>query len=617
MKFRTDINGLRTYAVLAVIIFHFNKSWLPGGFAGVDVFFVISGYLMTSIIFRGLEKQSFSLWKFYSARIRRIIPALLVLIIILMIFGYLFLAPIPYADLAKHSSGSLLFISNIMYWLESGYFDASALEKFLLHTWSLSVEWQFYMIYPIALIVLVKIFSVKTLKKILLAGTILAFLFAVYASFKWSTASYFLLPSRIWEMLLGGVVFLYPLKLSNAKHKHTLELLGLALIVISFFIISENTVWPGYMALLPTMGAFILLQANNEKSLFTNNQIAQKIGLWSYSLYLYHWPIIVINYSLNLQLGFWLFVILTLLPSILSYYFIEIKRWNVTYILLLTVITLAFITGVYATNGASFRMGDSYSLSKEEYEYQNYAVIMYPESQGVAFNLNTEDRPPQFILAGDSFAMQYLKFIDDENIPLVSISRRACLLIPNYTTNNYKGCDETYDILESALNSNKTTDLILSQSWLAYGGKDHLTPLKKGMPKLNYEDLLISELEEIFAIGGAERNYYLVGRYQIPKFDTSNCEFQRKLLGSFFLNLCPLEQPIYDIEFNAKLRKLSERHDNVYFIDLNPATCNEESCRMIINNKPVHFDNDHLSTLGANIIGEYIFEQIQKLKADK
>ena len=234
MKFRADINGLRTYALLAVIIFHFNKSWLPGGFSGVDVFFIISGFLMTSIIFRGIEDNTFSLLKFYSARIRRIIPALLVLVLTLMIFGYLFLAPIPYKDLAKHSGGSLLFISNFMYWKESGYFDAAVIEKFLLHTWSLSVEWQFYIIYPVILLLLSKIFTVQTLKRLIVIATIITFGYAIYASYKWTVASYFLLPTRMWETLLGGIAYLYPLQLTKYKQKHALEIIGLLLVNLNF-----------------------------------------------------------------------------------------------------------------------------------------------------------------------------------------------------------------------------------------------------------------------------------------------------------------------------------------------------------------------------------------------
>ena len=197
-SFRYDINGLRAIAVIAVVLFHFNASWMPGGFAGVDVFFVISGFLMTGIIFRGIEQENFSILKFYVARANRIIPALAVLCLILLIFGWFYLTPLDYKSLGKHAATSVSFLSNIVYWRESGYFDAASHEKWLLHTWSLSVEWQFYIIYPLILVAMRKFMSIKTMKYLLLVGTILGFIFCVIATYKWPN------PSIIFYLLVHG-----------------------------------------------------------------------------------------------------------------------------------------------------------------------------------------------------------------------------------------------------------------------------------------------------------------------------------------------------------------------------------------------------------------------------
>ena len=182
MKFRKDINGLRAIAVVAVLLFHFNPSWMPGGFAGVDVFFVISGFLMTGIIFRGIEQENFSILKFYVARANRIIPALALLCLVLMIFGWFYLTPFDYRILGKHVASSIGFLSNVMYWREAGYFDAASLEKWLLHTWTLSVEWQFYILYPLILVAMRKFLSIKTMKLILLVATVLGFIFCVFST---------------------------------------------------------------------------------------------------------------------------------------------------------------------------------------------------------------------------------------------------------------------------------------------------------------------------------------------------------------------------------------------------------------------------------------------------
>lgn len=174
MDFREDINGLRAIAVIAVVLFHFNPAWLPGGYAGVDIFFVISGYLITGIIFRGLQKNSFGLITFYKSRAKRII-ALAVMCCTLLVFGWFYLLPLEYSELGKHVASSLGFFSNFVYWSEAGYFTAGAHEKWLLHTWSLSVEWQFYMIYPIILLLLSRLISLHLLRWIVLAGSVLAF----------------------------------------------------------------------------------------------------------------------------------------------------------------------------------------------------------------------------------------------------------------------------------------------------------------------------------------------------------------------------------------------------------------------------------------------------------
>jgi len=285
LNFRTDINGLRAVAVIAVVLFHFNASWLPGGFAGVDVFFVISGFLMTGIIFKGLDTDSFSIIKFYIARANRIIPALAILCFFLIFFGWFFLYNSEYNVLAKHVRDSLYFLFNHTYWLESGYFDADSHEKWLLHTWSLSAEWEFYIAYPLFLFVLSKIFNISTLRVLVFVAAILGFCFCVFASFYWPDAAYFLLPTRAWQMLLGGVAFLYPI--DAFKNNPKVEFWGWLFIFGTYIFITNDNLWPGYLALMPVFGAFLIIQSNNSKSKITNNVYFQKIGSWSYSIYLW------------------------------------------------------------------------------------------------------------------------------------------------------------------------------------------------------------------------------------------------------------------------------------------------------------------------------------------
>lgn len=327
MEFRRDINGLRAIAVLAVIVFHFNADWLPGGFAGVDVFFVISGYLMTSIIYRGLEKEQFSLIKFYLARGRRIIPALLPPCLLLLVVGWFYLMPTTYMALAKHVAASIGFVSNIVYWTEAGYFAPGAHEKWLLHTWSLSVEWQFYMVYPVVLMLLRRWLGLAWLRYCVAIGTLLSLALSAYASTRFTEAAFFLLPTRAWEMMAGGLVMLFPVSLTPRVRQLT-ELGGLLIILVSYICFSESNVWPGTLAALPVLGASLLLIANRQTSWATNNPFSQWLGNISYSLYIWHWPIVVGLTYLGLlsQLRYQLLgIAASMLMAHLSYTWVEQK----------------------------------------------------------------------------------------------------------------------------------------------------------------------------------------------------------------------------------------------------------------------------------------------------
>ncbi len=381
MDFRKDINGLRAIAVLAVLLFHFHPAWLPGGFAGVDVFFVISGYLITGIILRGLHTGTFSLTAFYRSRARRIIPALAVVCIALLSLGWFYLLPLDYSALGTHVASSLGFVSNFIYWREAGYFTANAHEKWLLHTWSLSVEWQFYLLYPITLLVLSRFVALRNLRWWILGGSLTGFALCVFASARWPEASFYLLPTRAWELLLGGVACLFPFKLRSTQ-KRILEGVGLALMLAGFFLVSVQDLWPGYLVLLPVLGTFAVIIAARQDSFLTTNALSQWTGKLSYSLYLWHWPVVVLmNYAGwlgdtdNVLLGMGAAFLL----SVASYGLIErpTGRWREgarwRFAALGTLVGLVFVGGaaVSATQGMVSPMREI-SLSEKASFIQDY-----------------------------------------------------------------------------------------------------------------------------------------------------------------------------------------------------------------------------------------------------
>lgn len=326
--FRTDINGLRAWAVVAVILYHFGVPGFGGGFVGVDIFFVISGLLMTGIVVTGLERGKFSVWAFYMARARRIVPALVVLCAVLLALGWWLLTPTDYKLLGAHTVAALAFVSNMKFWLEAGYFDASSHEKWLLHTWSLAVEWQFYLLLPLVLLLVWKWRPGRgPVTLVVFAGLLLSYGMSVALTPTKPTGTFFLLPTRAWEMLAGGLVYLlaYRVRLSTAQRR-VLEAVGLVLAIATIVGFDATTAWPGWRAMLPVLAAVMVLLAARTDSVWTGHPIAQWLGTRSYSLYLWHWPMVVALVYLDAQEAPWAVaaaLAITLLLGHLSFQWVE------------------------------------------------------------------------------------------------------------------------------------------------------------------------------------------------------------------------------------------------------------------------------------------------------
>ncbi len=292
-KFRYDINALRALAVTAVVGYHFKIGFLPGGFAGVDIFFVISGYLMTDIIVGRLRRGAFNILNFYYDRAKRIVPGLVGLCFGLLAIGYFIIDPVHYNLLSYISVSALLFYSNVILYNSQGYFSPEVNTQWLLHTWSLSVEWQFYIIYPLALLALNKFaFAKRHLVSILSALALVSLFLCILYSKIDQPFAFYLLPQRAWEMAAGGIVALR-FKSSNPKYSGLLLTAGFLLIGVSLFYFDKNTDWPSYQALVPVIGACLVIAANRGTTWPFRHPLTQTLGKWSYSIYLWHWPVAV------------------------------------------------------------------------------------------------------------------------------------------------------------------------------------------------------------------------------------------------------------------------------------------------------------------------------------
>ncbi|QIC64449.1 acyltransferase [Acinetobacter schindleri] len=440
-KFRYDINGLRAYAVALVVLFHFQIPGFSSGFIGVDVFFVISGYLMTKIIIDQLMQDRFSIWKFYLARGIRILPALLALTTVIAIAGWFLLIPEDYKTYGKHAASSITFLSNIAYLRESSdYFSTAAHEKILLHTWSLSVEWQFYIILPIVLLIIGKI---KKNRTILNSAIVIGFFISIFLSYKISQSSqstaFYMIPTRAWEMLSGGLVYAYfsQIALSNFLRK-SIEILGFGLIITSLIIFEKTTLWPSVNALLPVFGSMLILVANNQNSFLTKPKIFQLTGDASYSIYLWHWPIVFFLGYLGYQndnLMIIIAILLSLILGWLGYRFIETPSriyLNKTsllksaFILIsITLILSSIFALIFLKNGIPQRASYSYLEETKElampspnngwcfYDVSNINSLQIGDSGLNCKVGEIKNSNNKALLFGDSFAGHNIPFWDE------------------------------------------------------------------------------------------------------------------------------------------------------------------------------------------------------------
>ena len=302
ISYQRHVDGLRAVAVLSVVAFHTFPHQIPGGFVGVDIFFVISGFLISGIILNGLRQGSFTFAGFYARRIRRIFPALIVVLAATLVLGYLLLVPSEFRNLGKHVLGGALFVANITLWIDTGYFNAAAELKPLLHLWSLGVEEQFYLLWPLFLFVCYK----RRWNMLWITALIClaSFAFNVWASGSKPIANFFLLPGRFWELMAGSMLAHFHVGGTGISEergwgtpaiREGAALAGLVLIAVALFGIDRHSVFPGWPALIPTLGACLLIAAGPDTWInrrILSQPVAVFVGLISYPLYLWHWPLL-------------------------------------------------------------------------------------------------------------------------------------------------------------------------------------------------------------------------------------------------------------------------------------------------------------------------------------
>lgn len=387
--YRPEIDGLRALAVLPVIFFHAGFDLFSGGFIGVDIFFVISGYLISTIIINEVVNNKFSLITFYERRCRRILPALFFIILTCLPFAWFWLPPSELESFGGSILAVSLFVSNIFFWLESGYFDAAVELKPLIHTWSLGVEEQFYILFPIFLIFVWR-FGIRNIILIFISIFFASLILSHWAAYNKPSANFYWLPSRAWELLIGvlAAFFVMHKKLTSKPICEFLSLLGISMIAYSILTFDSNTPLPSLFALIPTLGTVFIIISTNEYTIISkllSKKIFVGLGLISYSLYLWHQPIFAFTRHTSLDeisLGHSFFLILlSLILAFISWKWVEspFRRKDLTskkFIFSFSISGILFflMIGLFisSTNGLK-----DYKLKYEfnDSERMNYSII--------------------------------------------------------------------------------------------------------------------------------------------------------------------------------------------------------------------------------------------------
>lgn len=492
MKYRSDIEGLRALAVIPVILFHAGVSWCGGGYIGVDIFFVISGFVIAKSLEADLEAGEFSLMRFYAKRIRRIFPALFATILLTWCAGLFIFLPDIFENFSKSIVASSTFISNFYFWKSSGYFSPSALSQPLLHTWSLSVEEQYYIFAPIFTYVVFTYFGKRWLSAYI-PVIIVSFILSAAAISIAPTANFYLIPTRTWELLLGALLaHRMPAALPKKWMTELVGGFGFALILYAIFMFEEATPFPGPNALFPCIGAALLIYAGTHHSSYASKILslppATIIGKLSYSLYLMHWPVIVFAYLITLDKPSLaqvpVILLVTFALAYLSWRFVE-QPFRVISVTrsgrkivgggVLAIIVFCILGGAgIATDGFAVRYPD--------YKHEKIAGNDQWRRGSCFLNDNpdigkwskdacvlTLESNPKALLWGDSFAAQYSPGIagNNENIrySVIQYTAAGCPPVLSYHSLARPKCKEFNQNALKIIRDNNIEMVILGAKW--------------------------------------------------------------------------------------------------------------------------------------------------------
>lgn len=613
--YRHDITGLRAIAVLAVVIFHLFPKVLKGGYLGVDIFFVISGFLITGILLNeDKEKNSINLINFYKRRLIRIWPATIVLLILTSLIAYLIISFELLRPFVKSVKYSILGSANIYFYkfLDTSYFAPATNTNLLLHLWSLGVESQFYLFFPF-LIILVK-------RKYLLYVFILLFLASLITATIISKTnfmfSYYMLPTRAFALLIGSLgayISIYHsnlLKIFNHKIiNNIIALVSIITIIVAYIFVGEKFKLPNnytLLAIIPTIALILGGCRGNQSSLihwFLENKIFIYVGLWSFSIYLYHWVLIALCYNIyNGQISLLVATIIFILSIILgalSYYLVERPFLKLKWHFLICFMVFIVIPFLGASVLGKITKKLDHSFSPKEYNSLSYIcdpgyLVNINEKM---FNskciVNKNVGEPNILLIGDSNAGHYVQIINKiaENL---EFSFRNIIVQGCYPAGLYKDNENSYckaNIKKQLLLAKNYDILVVAGRWINDDDIEN---------RINKLIVDLKKYSKVVIILGA-----------IPYMDNFNA--RNIFNGNEFLHSNLLDVNSTDnkkvFKYNKIIKDVTSKYKNVYYIDFNDILCKENVCQYKDGRNSLYYNTKHLSVYGSEWLGEKYLEK--------
>ena len=633
-RYRADIDSLRCIAVLGVILFHLDAEYLAGGFTGVDIFFVISGYLITGVVYSEIGNSSFSFTEFYRRRIKRIIPPMLLMIFITLIAGQFILLPDDFSELSQVSVYALFSLVNIYYayFFDASYFSPGAEYQPFLHLWSLGIEEQFYFLWPALLFIFCRVSRPMVSMSFLLLVMLLSFVYAESQLDSNLELSYYLLPSRAGELLAGSsLVFISRhssvIKFLSHQIVSTIFLLsGLILVIYSYIFISENDGFPGFRAIPPVLGAGFIILSGISVYTFLHRIMSMRlvvyIGLISYPLYLWHWPILAYarymygDLSLLLQISC---VLLTLMFSIFSYHILEkwCRKSKSSFSRILSVqfffpAAAILLISIAVIKSSGFGI-DKFSSYEEQYGLYEDGLMPSGRQSYMCKSLKTSNRyfrnenctinsatKTSAVLWGDSHAQHYVGLIGEigreYGYSFSVATHQACLPLLHDSIvfagkKHQLACKQSLNDMVNDVDDIEV--VMLAGAWSTHL-KNHGSEFNRGVE--HTVELLKSKNKKVVLLGEVPRikNYDRLCNLKSLKLSHLDCG--DRMVGS--------RQASDSV--NAILKQVANSHTDVMYFEPHHLLCDENECDAYLDDDLLYFDSGHLSFNGSVKLGERI-----------